>query len=245
MTNRRNYRLLVLMACMQGVVFYAPVATLYRRAYGLDIQGLFLIESISWVSTILLEAPWGRFADTFGYRLTMILGTALFLVSKIVFSVASGFGGFLAERLFLAMALAALSGCTEALLYRSVAPEEAAKAFGRWHAAGSVGLLSASLAAPLLYTVSMRLAAYGTIASYAAALLCSLFLVDVDEANAGSAPVTGRAPREGIRVSVLTLVRDRGLMLFLVAAAVLGVDRAPLSIQPDRSRLFVCSTPKK
>ena len=245
MTNRRNYRLLVLMACMQGVVFYAPVATLYRRAYGLDIQGLFLIESISWVSTILLEAPWGRFADTFGYRLTMILGTALFLVSKIVFSVASGFGGFLAERLFLAMALAALSGCTEALLYRSVPPEDAAQAFGRWHAAGSIGLLSASLAAPLLYTVSMRLAAYGTIASYAAALLSSLFLVDVDEANAGSAPVTGRAPREGIRVSVLTLVRDRGLVLFLVAAAVLGVDRAPLSIQPDRSRLFVCSTPKK
>jgi len=222
MTNHRNYRLLVLMACMQGIVFYAPVATLYRRAFGLDIQGLFLIESISWVATIVLEAPWGRFADTFGYRLTLILGTALFLVSKVVFATASGFGGFLAERLLLAMALAALSGCTEAMLYRSVPPEDAAHAFGRWHAAESVGLFSASLAAPLLYTASMRIAAYGTIVSYAAAFVCSLFLVDVPEANARSRPVTGRAPREGVRLSMQTLVRDRGLVFFLVAAAVLG-----------------------
>lgn len=222
MTNRRNYRLLVLMACMQGIVFYAPVATLYRRAYGLDIQGLFLIESISWVVTILLEAPWGRFADKFGYRLTMILGAALFLVSKVVFATASDFGGFLAERLLLAMALAALSGCTEAMLYRSVPPEDATRAFGRWHAAESIGLFSASLAAPLLYTTSMRFAAYGTIASYAAALLCSLFLVDVSESNAGSGPVTDHAPREGVMLSVLMLVRDRGLVLFLVTAAVLG-----------------------
>ncbi len=222
MTNHRNYRLLVLMACMQGIVFYAPVATLYRRAFGLDIQGLFLIESISWVATIALEAPWGRFADTFGYRLTLILGTALFLVSKVVFATASGFGGFLAERLLLAMALAALSGCTEAMLYRSVPPEDAAKAFGRWHAAESIGLFSASLTAPLLYTISMRSAAYGTIVSYAVALLCSLFLVDAREADAGSGTVTAHAPREGIRHSVQMLVRDRGLVLFLVAAAVLG-----------------------
>lgn len=222
MTNHRNYRLLVLMACMQGIVFYAPVATLYRRAFGLDIQGLFLIESISWVATIALEAPWGRFADIFGYRLTLILGTALFLVSKIVFATASGFGGFLAERLLLAMALAALSGCTEAMLYRSVPAKDAAKAFGRWHAAESVGLFSASLAAPLLYTASMRFAAYGTIVSYAVALLCSLFLVDVHEADAGSGPTTTATSRAGIRHAVRLLVRDRGLVLFLAAAAVLG-----------------------
>ncbi|HUW71280.1 MAG TPA: MFS transporter [bacterium] len=222
MTRHRNYRLLVLIACMQGIVFYAPVATLYRRAYGLDIQGLFLIESISWVATILLEAPWGRFADKFGYRLTLILGTALFLVSKIVFAFASGFGGFLAERLLLALALAALSGCTEAMLYRSVPPEHAAKAFGRWHAASSVGLFSASIAAPLLYSASMRMAAYGTIVPYAAAFLCSLFLVDIPAALAESRPITERTPREGIRLSVLTLWRDKGLLFFLLAAAVMG-----------------------
>lgn len=247
MTNHRNYRLLVLIALMQGIVFYAPVATLYRRAYGLDIQGLFLIESISWIATILLEAPWGRFADRFGYRLTLIIGTALFLVSKVVFAFASGFDGFLAERLLLALSLAALSGCTEAMLYRSVPPEYAARAFGRWHAAGSVGLFSASLVAPLLYSMSMRMAAYGTIIPYAAALLCSIFLVDIPAVPAESRPMTGRAPREGVRFSVLTLARDKGLLVFLVAAAVMGeaaqsasVFLAPLQYERARipARLF-------
>lgn len=221
MNNHSNYRLLVLIAGLQGFVFYAPVATLYRRAYGLDIQGLFLIESISWLATLALEAPWGRFADRFGYRLTMILGTALFLVSKVVFAVALGFGGFLAERLVLSLALSALSGCTEAMLYRSVSTADAARAFGRWHASGRVGLFLASLAAPLLYTASMRLAAYGTIVPYAAALVCSLLLIDVPRVPAESESTAGRAHREGARSALIALLRDRGLLLFLIAAAVL------------------------
>ena len=117
MPNRLNYRILVIIAFMQGMVFYRPIATIYRRAYGLDIQGLFLIESISWLVTIVLEAPWGRFTDRYGYRKTLLLGNLAFLISKIVFSFASGFPGFLAERLILSVSLAALSGSSEGLVY--------------------------------------------------------------------------------------------------------------------------------
>ncbi|PKL23459.1 MAG: hypothetical protein CVV47_14565 [Spirochaetae bacterium HGW-Spirochaetae-3] len=221
MPHTRNYRLLVLIAFLQGIVFYAPIATIYRRTYGLDIQGLFLIESISWILTVILEAPWGRFADRFGYRRTLLVGNVVFLASKVVFSFASGFSGFLAERLLLSLALSALSGCTEALLYRSVGAAESDKAFGRWHAASGFGLLVASIAAPLLYAGSLRITAYGTIVPYAAALACSYLLVDMGEGQelrrSGSPQ-----PGSGLRYALAALSKDRGLMLFLVASAVMG-----------------------
>ena len=223
MPHTRNYRLLVLMAFLQGVVFYGPIATIYRRAYGLDIQGLFLIESISWILTVALEAPWGRFADRFGYKRTLLLGNLVFLASKLVFSFASGFSGFLAERLLLSLALSALSGCTEALMYRSAGAADSEKAFGRWDAASGAGLLAASLSSPLLYAVSLRMTAYGTVIPYAVACACSLFLVDVDEEPApGPSAVDADRPLHGLRHAFRTLVRDRGLVLFLISSAVVG-----------------------
>lgn len=228
MPHTRNYRLLALMALMQGIVFYGPVATIYRRAYGLDVEALFLIESISWIVTLALESPWGRFADRFGYRLTIVLGNIVFLASKLVFSVAYGFSGFLAERLLLSVALSALSGCTEALLYRSAGAEASEKAFGRWNAASAAGLLIASAASPLLYASSLRMTAYGTVAPYAIAAVASLFLVDVDEEETTDGATTrggatGAAlATTGLRGAFEALARDRGLLLFVAASAVMG-----------------------
>lgn len=53
---------------LQGLVFYAPVATLYRQDRGLSISEIFLIESVSWILMIILEVPWGWFSDRFGYK---------------------------------------------------------------------------------------------------------------------------------------------------------------------------------
>ncbi|MCP5454244.1 MAG: MFS transporter [Spirochaetaceae bacterium] len=222
MPHIRNYRLLALMALMQGIVFYGPVATIYRRAYGLDVEALFLIESISWIVTLALESPWGRFADRFGYRLTIVLGNVVFLASKLVFSVAYGFSGFLAERLLLSVALSALSGCTEALLYRSAGAEASEKAFGRWNAASAAGLLAASVASPLLYASSLRMTAYGTVVPYAIAAVASLFLVDVDEEKTTDGATGAASATAGLRGAFEALARDRGLLLFVAASAVMG-----------------------
>ena len=61
--NKRNILLLWGIALLQGMVFYAPVSTLYRQAAGLGIFHITLIESISLWLTICLEIPWGWAAD--------------------------------------------------------------------------------------------------------------------------------------------------------------------------------------
>ena len=69
---KKNLYILYGIALLQGMVFYGPIATLYRQAQGVSVLEITIIESISLALSILLEVPWGVLADRIGYRRTMI-----------------------------------------------------------------------------------------------------------------------------------------------------------------------------
>ncbi len=216
MRQQRNYRLIVIIAFLQGLVFYAPVATAYRLRYGITVSELFLIESLSWILMIVLEVPFGVLADRFGQRRALIAGNLLFALSKLVFVAASGFALFLAERVLLALALAALSGAAEAFLSASIAPEDQERRFGHWNAAGTAGLLAAALVSPLLYGRSFRLAAAATVPPYLAAVALSLFLIEPGGTGRTEAARTAVAP------ALRAALRDRGMLGLLLVGALMG-----------------------
>ena len=103
-----------LIAFLQGMVFYGPVATLYRTAAGVTVGQIALIESISYLLMILLEIPWGLVTARIGLKNTPSVSCILYLVSKVIFLQAESFGGFLAERALLAVVLTGFSGCDTA-----------------------------------------------------------------------------------------------------------------------------------
>ena len=82
---KKNLYILYGIALLQGMVFYGPIATLYRQAQGVSVLEITIIESISLALGILLEIPWGVLADRIGYRRTMICCSGLYFISKIVF----------------------------------------------------------------------------------------------------------------------------------------------------------------
>ena len=63
---KKNLYVMYAMALLQGMVFYGPIATLYRQAQGVTVFEITLIESISLALGILLEIPWGMIADKIG-----------------------------------------------------------------------------------------------------------------------------------------------------------------------------------
>lgn len=111
-------------AFLQGMVFYGPVATLYRQAQGVSVFQITVIESISLFLCILLEVAWGFVADRIGYKKTMVFCCMLYFFSKIVFWRASGFAGFLAERVMLSVVIAGMSGVDTSILYLSCKNEK-------------------------------------------------------------------------------------------------------------------------
>lgn len=92
-----------LIVFLQGFVFYAPIATVFRENRGISLSQIFLIESISMILIVVLEIPWGIFADKFGYKKTLIISNFIFFISKIIFFKANSFLMFLLERVLLAI----------------------------------------------------------------------------------------------------------------------------------------------
>ena len=119
----RCVALMCLAAFLQGMVFYGPVASLYRTQAGLSMGDIALIESVYYLLVVALELPLGAAAARLGYKRMLAVCSAVFFLSKLVFWRAGSFGAFLAERVMLAFVGAGLSGCDTAYLYVAAGPK--------------------------------------------------------------------------------------------------------------------------
>lgn len=159
-------------AFFSGMVFYAPVATLYRQSRGISIWQMSIIEAVSLALMMALELPWGYISDRIGYRRTLVLSFSFLLVSKIVFFGADSFSLFLLERILLAIAFSALSGVDIAYLHRCGATH---KELAQYQGCMFLGLLAVAFVFPFLAEVYAQSASL-TIVSHLFALLCILLL---------------------------------------------------------------------
>lgn len=170
-------------ALLQGMVFYGPIATLYRQAAGISIFQITLIESISLVTMISLEVPLGHLADRIGYRRTMIGCCGLYFVSKIVFWQANTFGNFLLERILLGVVCAGLSGLDITILYLSCSEADSQKIFGTYNNLSQIGLLLAAGIYAVFIGDNFRMAGLLTVVSYGISAGLAFCLDEVKKEN--------------------------------------------------------------
>ena len=214
--NKRNIYILYAIALLQGMVFYAPVATLYRQAAGIGIFQITLIESISLVLMILLEIPWGWAADRIGYRRTMLVCCGLYFVSKVVFWKADSFSMFLLERILLSVVCAGLSGVDSSMLYLSCGETDSHRVFSIYNNLQQMGLIAAAGTYALWIGENYRLAGFLTVISHGAAALLALGLREV------KAPDIKRngSLRSSLTVLTQQLGKKERLLLLLAVALV-------------------------
>ena len=210
---KKNILLMYAIALFQGMVFYGPIATLYRQTQGLSVFQITIIESISLGLGLLLELPWGIVADKIGYRKTVLICCLLYFLSKIIFWQATGFGGFLAERILLSVVLSGLSGVDTSILYLSCQGKDSQKIFGLYNSMSMAGLLFAAAVFSLAVGEHYRLAGLLTVVSYAIAALLACFLTEVKQKPANE------VPSEPFRVTLQATLRNRTFLLFLLAVA--------------------------
>ena len=212
---KKNLYVMYAIALLQGMVFYGPIATLYRQAQGVTVFQITLIEGISLGLAILLEIPWGIAADKIGYRKTIIFCSGLYFVSKIVFWKATGFGGFLAERILLSVVEAGFSGVDTSILYLSCQGKNSQKVFGIYNSMSMAGLLLAAAVFSVFVRDNYSLAGFLTVVSYGLAALLSLGLTEVKQAASAAAPA------EPFRATLHRTLGNRTMLLFLAAVAFL------------------------
>ncbi len=232
--NKKNLYIMYAIALLQGMVFYSPIAALYREARGLSVFHITLIESISYLLCIALELPWGVLADRIGYKKTMCICSVVYFASKLVFWRADSFGLFLLERVLLSIVVAGLSGVDVGILYLSCPKGESQKAFGIFNAMGSAGLLTAALVFSLFISENYGAAALLTAAAYGAAMVLSFFLTEV---KGEEKPAFDPA---GFKEIFLRTVKNRRLVMFLVAVAFITQTHQTLGVFLNQMQYESC-----
>jgi len=222
---KRNLYILYAISLLQGMVFYAPVATLYRQAAGVGIFQITLIESISLALMIGLEIPWGYVADRIGYKRTMVFCCSLFFLSKIVFWRAEGFAGFLLERIMLSVVCSGLSGVDSSMLYLSCKQEEAHRVFGIYQSLGELGIVLAAGVYALWIGAKYRLAGFLTVISYGLAAVLALGLKEVKSRD--------REVKSGLRDMLDVLkgqLKNRKVLLLILAMALVNETHQSITV---------------
>lgn len=221
---KKNLYIMYAIAFLQGMVFYGPIATLYRQAQGISVFQITVIESISLALCILLEIPWGIVADKIGYKKTMIFCCGLYFISKIIFWQATGFFDFLSERIMLSIVLAGFSGVDSGIIYLSCKNGNSQKAFGIYNSMGMAGLLIASLIFSLLIQNNYHMAGFLTVVSYGIAAFLSFFLTEVKQKK------SNKLCQEPFRVTLRKTLHNRTLILFLISVAFLSEAHQTITV---------------
>lgn len=235
MKQKRNIYLMCAISCLQGMVFYAPIATLYRQANGLSLSQIALIESFSFIVSLLMELPWGLLADRIGYRKTMIACCAFYFISKVIFWQAAGFGAFLLERVALSVALAGLSGVDTSILYLSCRDEESQKIFGYYAACGTAGLLFSAWFYSVFIGGNYRMAAFATVVSYGLAAVLSLGIEEVHD--------NSKEERQTVKTFFLLLwqtLKDYRFLLFLTGVSFYNEASRMITVWLNQNQYVRC-----
>lgn len=243
-TQTRNIYCMYAIALLQGMVFYGPIATLYRQAKGVSVLQITIIESISLALCLLLEFPWGILADKIGYKKTILLCNILYFLSKIVFWKASGFPAFLLERIIISIVIAGLSGVDTALLYLSCkgqeghsrylsVQEKSQHVFGIYNSLQTAGLFIAALVFSYAVGEDYSLAALLTVISYGMAALFSFGLVEVKSQK------TGQDFHRFILLLKQSLT-DKYLLLFLIGIALLNETHQTITVFLNQLQYVKC-----
>ncbi|MBR3839884.1 MAG: MFS transporter [Erysipelotrichales bacterium] len=186
--NKKNICILFSIVFLQALVFYYPISTLYRTSHGLTLTDITIIESISFIITMVFELPWGILADRIGYKKVLILSNLLFFISKIIFYYAFDFNTFLLERIVLGITIAGLSGCDSSLLYESCGDNDSKHVFAIYSFLGTLGLMVASLSYSIFMKSNYQLCALCTVIVYGISFILTLFLDDYQADNNNTTP---------------------------------------------------------
>lgn len=118
---RRNLRLMHYVRALQMFLIAMPIIVIFFQDLGLSFLEILILQGIFSVTAAVCEAPSGYFADTYGRRLSVIVGMWLAVAAWIIYSVSYSFWQLAVAELVLGLGFSFKSGIIEAIIHDSLA----------------------------------------------------------------------------------------------------------------------------
>jgi MFS family permease len=156
---------LYLIKAIRSGMFSIPVIVLFFQENGLSMREIIFLQASFSFIVIAFEVPTGHFADTFGRKKSILIGSLLSTVGYLVYASSHGFAGFLIGETILGIGACFVSGADGALLYDTLQENDQAKRSikteGKSSAmAGFAEALTSFIGGTFLVLVSLRFTLY-------------------------------------------------------------------------------------
>lgn len=180
--SNRNFYLLALIKISHWFMLVMPIVVLFYQSNHLSMHEIFIIQSIYSISIVAFEIPSGYFADVIGRKKTILIGVWMGMIGFSVYSLTSGFWGFVVAEIILGIGQSMISGADSALLYDSLVDDKSEKAYlkleGRIISIGNFAEAIAGIIGGLLAVYSLRYPYYGQVLISAIALPAAFLLIE-------------------------------------------------------------------
>jgi MFS family permease len=120
MSIKSNIWKLMVLNAISWFLLFMPTVVLFFQENGLSMFQVILLQSFFAIGVVTLEIPSGYFADIYGRKKSVIVGSILSCLGFIGFSLSYNFIGFVIAELLLAFGVSFLSGADYALMYDSL-----------------------------------------------------------------------------------------------------------------------------
>ncbi len=100
-----------------NIAFFSPVIVLFWQANGLSMTQIMLLQSIYSLGIVILELPTGAFADYFGKKKSLMIGSLLWTIGLIGYGFSHTFWQFAIGELMVGVGSAFISGADRAYIH--------------------------------------------------------------------------------------------------------------------------------
>lgn len=160
----KNIKIYKRYSIFNNLIILGPIITLFFIAKGLSFTEIFIVNSVSALTTILFEVPTGAIGDRISRKSSLIIGSVLVCMSLLIYIVAPSFSFILIGEVVFAIGVTFRSGTEQALLYDSLKNNNMEKEFSAIIGVARSNMFYAqgigSIFAGLIYVKSMYLPFY-------------------------------------------------------------------------------------
>ncbi|MEK7496678.1 MAG: MFS transporter [Patescibacteria group bacterium] len=220
---KNNIWKLYIVIGLRWFMIIMPIIVLFYNSIGLALREVFIIQAVFSATIVILEIPSGYWADIFGRRKSIIIGTCLAVLGMAIYSVSYDFYSVLIAEIILGVGASFVSGADSALLYDSLAEmkkiDDYKKSQGRLYAVENFSEGLAAVLAGFLAVISLRLPLYVETIAFVIALPFAFSLVEPARQAINK---TSSYAREMIKIIKLALHEHKELKWLIIYSAVTG-----------------------
>jgi MFS family permease len=227
MNLKNNIIKLYLLKAVKWFMIVMPIIVLFFESKGLSLTQIMILQGTYSLFVALFEIPSGFFADIYGRKNSLVIGSIFLFLGYVIFSFFSGFNEFLIAEMLLGIGGSLISGADSAILYDTLLEIEEedkyTKIEGRTYAIGNFSEGIAGVFGGFLAMTSINMPVYIQTIVMFLSIPIAMTLVE---------------PKSSYKLaksfsSIITVVKDtfiyqRKLRLYIVYSSSMGI--ATLSI---------------